>query len=42
MYGVPVSERMVMLLKGDYMGVVTGFSLDKDALAKNFAMFTAA
>ncbi len=42
MYGVPVYERMVMLLKGDYMGVVTGFSLDKDALAKNFAMFTAA
>ena len=42
MYGVPVYERMVMLLKGDYMGVVTGFSLDKDALAKNFEMFTAA
>ncbi len=42
MNGIPVYERMIMLLRGDYMGVITGFSLDKDALAKNFAMFTAA
>ena len=42
MHGVPVYERMIMLLKGDYIGIVTGFSLDKETLAKNFAMFTAA
>ncbi len=42
MYGIPVYERMIMLLRGDYMGVITGFSLDKEALEKNFAMFTAA
>lgn len=42
MYGVPVYERMIALLKGDYMGIITGFSLDEEALAKNFAMFAAA
>lgn len=42
MYGVPIYERMVMLLKGDYIGVITGFSLDEEALAKSFDMFSAA
>lgn len=42
MHGVPVYERMIALLTGDYMGIITGFSLDEEALAKNFAMFAAA
>lgn len=42
MYGVPIYEKCFMLLKGDYMGVITSFSLDKNAVAENLDMFKSA
>lgn len=39
---VPVYERMVVLLKGNYLGYVTSFSLDEDTVTKNLDMFKAA
>ena len=42
MYGVPVYEKFIILIAGDYMGTITSFSLDRDAAAKNLDMFRAA
>lgn len=39
---VPIYERMVVLIKGNYLGFITSFSLDEDAVTKNLDMFRAA
>ena len=35
-------QRRVVLLKGNYLGYVTSFSLDEDTVTKNLDMFKAA